>query len=325
MTRAELERGVYQETGHTDAPDSRIVSRVRRFLVEGVHSVLGEPGLAHLADSDTPHVLTSVASQARYVLPESIAAVRHIADRTNERRLAPMSLAAYREIAPDPTSYGGTPTHYVPIGPVGVAVQPTNPSEVWADSTDSADVGVAYIEGLVTGGYLRKHAVTMTGASAVTFDITSFVELHDFYLSKPAIGTVTLKEDSEGGTELARITIGQTRPNYYGLYLWPTPAAEIDYYIDSRREVDPMNANTSVPPWPTDFHHLLGAYAVWREWVHQGDLNRAAEAKTRYDTTLSRMKYATQMQTDELQVMGRRRGPGFSRLGGNYPADTWGW
>jgi hypothetical protein len=236
-----------------------------------------------------------------------------------------MSLASYRQIHPDPTTYTGTPTHYVPIGRVGVAVQPSDASEIVVDSTDE-DVCVAYLEGYVEGGYLRKHAVTMTGTAAASFGATEFIELHDFYLSKPALGTVTLHEDEEElGATLAQITIGQTRPNYYGFYLWPTPAAAVDYYIDARREVDPMTANTSEPPWPTDFHHLLVAYGAWREWVHKGDLNRAAEAKTRYDKVLSRLKYATQVQTDALPVMGRGRPVGHSRLGGNFPADTWSW
>ena len=323
MTRAELERAVYQECSHSDAPDPRIVTRIRRLLTEGVHAVLGEPGLAYLADSDTPSVVASVASQARYVVPESIAAIRHISERTNDRLLTPMSLAAYRALDPDAASTTGTPTHYVPIGRVGVAVQPTDASDIFVDSTSGSDTNTAYLDGFITGGYQRKTAVTMTGTTAVSLGITSFLELNDFYLSHPAVGTVTLHEDASGGTELARITIGETRPNYYGFYLWPTPAAVVSYYIDARRDVSPLTANTSEPPWPEDFHHVLVAYAAWREWMFKGDPGRADDALQRYRTTLARLKYFTQSQTDELPVMGRRRTAGHSRLGGYYPADTW--
>jgi hypothetical protein len=323
MTRADLERAVYQECGHSDAPDTRIVTRIRRLLTEGVHAVLGEPGLAHLADSDTPSVVASVASQARYVVPESSAAISHISDRTNDRTLVPMSLAAYRALDPDAASTSGTPTHYVPIGRVGVAVQPADASDIFVDSTSGSDTNTAYLEGFITGGYQRRTAITMTGTTAISLGITSFLELNDFYLSHPAVGTVTLHEDANGGTELARITIGETRPNYYGFYLWPTPAAVVSYYIDARRDVAPMTANTSEPPWPEDFHHLLVAYAAWREWMFKGDTDRSRDALQRYQVTLSRLKYFTQAQTDELPVMGRRRTVGHSRLGGYYPADTW--
>jgi hypothetical protein len=204
-------------------------------------------------------------------------------------------------------------------------VQPTNTSEIFVESNDD-DVATAYLEGYVLGGHPRSVAVTMTGVVATTFNITNFVELNDFYLSKPAIGTVVLLEDSDSGTELARITIGQTRPNYFGFYLWPTPAAEIDYSVDFRKEASPLTANTSVPPWPTDYHHVLIAYAAWRELVFKGKLAEAGDAKQRYLMGLSRLKYATQVQTDELPVMGRRRPPvGHSRLGGNFPADSWSW
>ena len=323
MTRADLEQAVYQECSHSEAPDARTVTRVRRLLTEGVHAVLGEPGLAYLADSDTPSVVASVASQARYVVPESIAAIRHMTDRTNDRALHPMSLAAYRGMDPDPSSTTGTPTHYVSIGRVGVAVQPADVSDIFVDSTSSSDTNTAYLDGFITGGYQRKTAVTMTGTTAVSLGIASFLELNDFYLSHPAVGTVTLHEDASGGTELARITIGETRPSYFGFYLWPTPAAVVSYYIDARRDVSPLMANTSEPPWPSDFHHLLVAYAAWREWMFKGDTDRASQALQRYQHTLSRLKYFTQTQTDELPVMGRRRTVGHSRLGGYYPADTW--
>jgi hypothetical protein len=267
--------------------------------------------------------VASVASQARYVVPESIAAIRHISDRTKDPTLVPMSLAAYRALDPDAASTTGTPTHYVPIGRVGVAVQPTDASDIFVDSTSGSDTNTAYLEGFITGGYQRRTAITMTGTTAISLGITSFLELNDFYLSHPAVGTVTLHEDANGGTELARITIGETRPNYYGFYLWPTPAAVVSYYIDARRDVAPMTAHTSEPPWPEDFHHLLVAYAAWREWMFKGDTDRSRDALQRYQVTLSRLKYFTQAQTDELPVMGRRRTVGHSRLGGYYPADTW--
>jgi hypothetical protein len=325
MTRSELETAILEETGYGSAPDSRVVQRVRRFLNEGVRAVVTEPGLIGLVDSDAPFSFASVASQARYVIPEGLTFLRHIAERTNDWRLQPMSLASYRAIHPDPSSYTGTPTHYVPIGRVGVAVQPSDASEIFIDSTSASDVHTAYVEGLITGGYSQRAAVTMTGTTAVSLNtaLTTFIELNDVFLSHPAVGTVTLHEDASGGTELARIVPGQTRPSYYGFYLWPTPAAAVTYYVDYRRDASGLSANTSEPPWPEDFHELLVAYGAWREWMFKKDLDAASEAKTRYTAWLSKLKYATQLQTDGLPVMGRRRRVGHSRLGGEYPADSY--
>lgn len=327
MTRHDLERAVYSETEYPDSPDPRVQSRIRRFLNEGVRVVLSEPGLLALQDSDTPYSFASVANQARYVVPESVAQIRHITERTNDWRLTPMSLAQYRAHEPDPASFSGTPTHYVPIGLVGAAVQPSNASELFVKSTSASDTHTAYLEGIVTGGYQRKVAITMTGSTAVSLAaaVTTFIEVNDFYLSHPAVGTVTLHEDSGAGTELAQITIGQTRPRYFGFYLWPTPTAVVTYYVDYRRELVPLSAPSDSPPWPSDYHELLVAYATWREWMFKGNLDLAGEAKARFDRWLVKLKYATQHESDEILVMGRGRRMGHSRLGSYFPADTWTW
>ena len=325
MTRHDLITAALEDCTYGAAAEARVMARFKRYLDEGVKAVIGEPGVVTLVDSDTPYTFASVPSQARYVIPEGLAYIRHLSERTNDWRLQPMSLAAYRAIHPDPSSYTGTPTHYVPIGQVGVAVQPADASAVFVDSTSASDVWTAYIEGFITGGYQRTASITMTGTTAVSLDaaITSFVELNDFHISRAAVGTVTLHEDASGGTELARITIGQTRPHYYGFYLWPTPSAVVSYYADYRRNWTGLTANTSEPPWPADHHDLLVAFVAWREWTFKGDLDRAGEAKQRYQRGLSRLKYATQTQTDELLVMGRGRRIGHSRLGAYYPADMW--
>jgi len=235
-----------------------------------------------------------------------------------------MSLTSYRSIHPDPTTYTGTPTHYVPIGRVAVASQPSDASSLFVNSTSGSEIHTAYIEGIVSGGYSRTAAVSLTGTTAVDVNtlIADWIEVTDFYLSHAAIGTVSLYEDSGAGTELARISVGEMRPRYMGLYLWPTPAAVVTYYVDHRQELQPMTTSTDEPPWSPDFHEMLVAYGAWREWMFKGDVDRASEAKTRYSQWLSRLKYATQAETDEIPVMGGRR-IGHSRLGSEYPADSW--
>jgi len=325
MTFTDITAAILDEVGNTTG-DQRTLARVRRFVNEGLRAVVGEPGMERLADTDAPFTFASVANQARYVLPENIARIRHLTDRTNDWRLTPLSLASYRLLDPDPSANAGTPTHFVPIGVVGVAVQPADASEVFVDSTSASDTMTAYVEGVITGGYLRKTAVTMTGTTAVSLStaITSFIELHDFYLGAPANGTVTLHEDASGGTELARITIGQTRPSYYGFYLWPTPSGVTTYYVDARRALAPLVANTDEPPWTSDYHEILVAYGLYREWGFKNNTEMATDALNRYKHLLSRLKYATQTDSDEILVMGRQPTVGRSRLGGFYPADYWG-
>jgi hypothetical protein len=323
VTFSEILADVYADLGYQSSPASAEVARLKRYINQGLRAVLGEPGLSRLLDSDSPFTVASVASQARYVVPEAVAAIRGISERTNDRTLRAMSLGDYRRADPDPASSTGTPTHYVPIGRVAVAVQPSNASEIFVDSTAAGDTGTAYLEGIITGGYRRTLSVSMTGVTAVSFSaaVTSFIEIEDFYISAAAVGTVTLHEDASGGTELARITIGQKRPRYYGYYLWPTPAAAADYLVDYRREVTELVNDADEPPLPTDYHDLLSAYARMRHYEKQDD-GRYTVAQDYFKKRLSQLKYATQTGPDELPVMGGRL-IGHSRLGPWFPADTY--
>lgn len=325
MTFSDILSAAYDEAGYQSAPAAAIVTRIKRFVNEGIRAITSEPGLARLLDSDSPLTVASVASQARYVLPESVNRILAVSERTNDIALQVMHLDQYRRLDPDAASTSGTPSHVVPIGRVAVAVQPSDASEIFVDSTSASDTGTAYIEGIVTGGYVRTASVTMTGTTAVSLSaaITSFIEITDFYLSANAVGTVTLHEDASGGTELARITIGQKRPRYYGFYLWPTPAAVVTYYVDYRRELIELVNDTDEPPFGTDAHPALVAYAVMRERELKDDPQRYLIAKTRYDKALSRLKYATQTIGGEIPVNGRRPRIGRSRIGGYYPADIW--
>jgi hypothetical protein len=216
MDLSTLLTACYDETGYQSSPAAAITTRFTRWLNEGVRAILAEPGLQRLADNDTPLQVASVASTARVVVPESVARILTISERTNDYVLRPMSLQQYRTIEPDPASTTGTPTHYVPIGRVAVATPPSDASEIFIKSTSASDgVGVtAYLEGLITSGYTRTTSTTMNGTTAKSLDttITTWIEITDWYLSTAAVGTVTLLEDSGAGTELARITIGQKRP-----------------------------------------------------------------------------------------------------------------
>lgn len=324
MTFSEILADVYRHLGFASSPDSSVVTRIKANVNQGLRVILSEPGLTRLNDSDTPYSFSTTASTARYVIPEAVARLNHVTERTNDRALSVMSLAEYRRREPDPSTTSGMPTHVVPIGRTAVAVQPTDASSLFVDSTSASDTGTAYLEGLITGGYRRTASVTMTGTTAVDIAsaISTWIEVEDFYLSANAVGTVTLHEDAEGGTELARITIGQKRPRYYAFYLWPTPASAITYYVDYRRELVELANDTDEPPLPTDFHYLLATYARMREYEKTDDTRRLV-AQEEWTQGLSRLKYATQTLGEEVPVMGRGRRTGHSRLGGFYPADYW--
>jgi hypothetical protein len=323
MTFGEILSSVYEDCNYGASPAAPVVTRVKKYVNDAVRVVLSEPGMARLQDSDAPFTVASVALQSRYVVPEAVAQIRGISERTNDRTLRMIDLPTYRRRNPDPATNSGVPTAYVPFGRTAVAVQPSNASGIFVKSTSASDTNSFFLEGVRTGGYPYSNSGTMTGTTAK--DVTAsqdVIEITDLYLSVAAIGLITIHEDSGLGTELARIQIGALRPRYYGFYLDPTPAAAIDYLVDYRRQtVDMVNA-TDEPPLPLDFHPLCAAYARMREYEKTQD-DRYVMAKAEWERWLSRLKYAVMETPDHLPVAGRARPYGVSRLGAWFPADTW--
>lgn len=318
----------YDECGYSSSPASAITARFTQYANDGLHYILAQPGMGRLLDSDDPFQFTTVTSQARYVMPEGIATIRGMSERTNNRTLEAMSIDRYRRADPNPTSDPGVPARWVPIGLVAVAVQPSTADMIFIKSSSASDgAGVtAYIEGLRTGGYRATSSVAMNGVTGVQIgSFTDWIEITAVYISTAAIGTISLLQTSGSGTLLATISVGHTRPLYFGFYLWPTPnSSSITYFVDFRREFEPFvstNLNAALP-LPSDFHPMLVDYVMYREFLLKAD-ERAGPTKQRFDFLLKRLTFATQWTSDELPVMGQGRFIGHSRLGGMFPADTW--
>jgi hypothetical protein len=324
VTFLEILQDLYEDHGYASSPASDVVTRFKKYVNQTVRDILTRPGMARLLDSDAPHTFASVASQARYVLPEAVAQVKYVTERSNDQRLRLLPLGEYRLLDPDPTASTGTPECWVPIGRVPVAVQPSDASEIFIKSTSASDTGTAYLEGIITGGYLRQVSVTMTGVTAVSLSaaITSFIEITDLYLSANAVGTVTLHEDSGAGTELARITIGQKRPRYTGIYLWPTPAAVVTYYVDYKREAVDLVNDTDEPPIPTDFHWVISAGARKRIYEKKDDSRYDAVARE-YERGLKALRTHVLYPPDyDPGAPGTVANEG-SNLGAWYPSGRW--
>ena len=77
-----------------------VATRIKRFINEGIRAVHADNVLQRLSDSDTPHSFASVASQARYVVPEAVARIHGISERTNDLPLRAMSLSAAARFEP---------------------------------------------------------------------------------------------------------------------------------------------------------------------------------------------------------------------------------
>jgi hypothetical protein len=321
MTKNALLQDLARRLNYNTALSDDISARLGAFLDETLQELISEPGIgAYISRHEPAITFASVASQAVYGLPETVSRIDGITDRTTRIALRMMSPEWYRMVTPDPTSWTGTPDAWVPLGFMAVAKQPSDASRVFVDSTSASDVQTAYLEGIRTGGYPFTTSVTLTGTTAIDINtaFTDWIEVTKFYLSAPAVGTVTLHEDANGGTELARIPIGGQHSRYQAIALHPTPASAITYYVDSERPLPRMIHGHDEPPLPERFHRVLTEGALWREYEKKDD-NRSGAAYQRYQHAVSQMRYFMTCPPDFLPS--RTRDVERSRLGSYYPAD----
>lgn len=319
MTLTEILADVYRRLDYASSPPAAVTTRLTAYANTWHRRILSRPGIALLRD-DT-YALTSVSGTAEYALPPIIGRVKGIHQQSNGVRLEERSLDWLRTVDPDLTGTGAPAYVYIPLGERHVQKQPSDASEIFVDSTSASDTNTAYIEVTRTGGYHRSLSVSMTGTTAVSLGsaITDAITIDKFYLSAAAVGTVTLHEDASGGTELARIPIGQLYARYLWVRFWPTPAGET-YHVDYTRAIVDLANGTDEPLWPADFHWLL-VTAVEYEELMKTDDSRAPIRRQELEQGINDLRSWTQNRPDYVIVPGRPR-TGRSRLGPNFPAGT---
>lgn len=320
MTFLEICQDVYRRTSKPTVPDGEVQTRIQAFVNQRHRSLLTMPGVDQLRDSTS--TFASVAATARVALPQALTRIKAVIETTNNRRLGERSLDWLRTVDPQQTS--GTPTHFIPKGYEAVAVQPSNASAVFVKSSSASDIGTAYVQGIRTGGILGSSSVVMTGTTAVQIGaFTDWIEITKFYVSNVAVGSITLHEDSGSGTELAQITIGRTRPYYFVVLLWPTPAGVLTYTFDFTREILDMVNDTDEPYLPTDYHDLLSIGGRVDEYERMDD-SRLTVAKRDYKEKYESFQYFIHGRASERLIPRSTSGRiGISDLGGWYPADVW--
>lgn len=266
LTRLAERRGANQQLN--DATKRRY----RNHLNEVHRQLLRMPGMEALRYATV--TFASVASQKLYALPtQGVARINRITEQTNDRKLEYRTPAWLDRTAPDPTT--GTPWAWIPKGYIEVHTQPADASAVYVASTSASDTGLAYVEGIRTGGYYASVKVTMTGTTAVQVgSISDFIQITKFYLANAAVGTVTLLEDSGAGTELSRIASGDVRGQFYGFQLYNTPSAVITYTCDVLRSIPDMVQDSDEPLIPDDFQDLLIDMSEMKELRKQDDPDR---------------------------------------------------
>ena len=324
MTLTSLLADCYRRLGFGTTVDSATSVRITAFINETQQEILSEPGMESLLFDS--HTFSSAASTPEYSMTSAIGRIRRIYDTTNLLTLQPQSQEWYRTAYPSPTALTGIAYSWVDLGFVAYRTALSNASELFVDSTSASDTNTAYVEGIRSSlGPTTLANTTMTGTTgkSISTTITDWTEVTKFYLSAAAVGTVTLLEDAEGGTELARIGIGQTMARYRRIALAVCPSSVINYTVEFERDVTDLVNGTDEPVMPPRFHRLLATGARMKEYEKMNDQNRYQTAKAEYQRGLGELKYFIYSQAvGQPNLRGHGHGR-LSRLGPYYPADRW--
>lgn len=291
MNLGELETLSYDRLGIEAIPDTFTIRRLRSFANETHREILR---IKHFRRFRRRLLTVASTSGSPFMaLPTAAVRVFGFQDRTNDTWLTEKDLSYIRQMDPGLRATAANPWLFAPFDLASpVAVQPSDASEIFVKSTSASDTNTAYIEGVRTGGYPTVLAVAMTGVTAKSFSAAQndIVAINKFYLSQPAVGTVTLNEDSGAGTTLATIPIGRVFGRYSVVHLYPTPSASVMYYADAEVHVEDMVNITDEPLLPEEFHHLIATGIRMREYEKREKWDAYAQVQAEMVNGIAKMK-----------------------------------
>lgn len=324
MQLIDIERTVYDRLNYDYTPGNAIFRRIRRHINLTHRAILRQREFSVLRKAVL--TTTSVANSPYMVLPQAATKIHTISDRLNNRNLDVLSLKDIRYRDPGLKFSGAIPDAYAVLNwSARVAMDPSTADKLYVVSDNVLDgAGVkVYIEGTITGGLPQKSWVTMNGLTAVQCGPSTWEHISKFYLTAPAAGTVTLKQTSSVGTELARIVAGRSSAMYTSVHLTPTPSSAFTYYCDVDLYVSDMEVETDEPLVPDDYADVLIWGAMRMEYLNKEKLSEYGVATTYYKDALSELS-AYIRSRGGVSVFGQRSGQNrqFSQLGAYYPSGS---
>lgn len=275
MQFSEILTSVYDRTGNSATViDTAVARRIKAYVNRWNRKILSAPLMEPLRRVTVP--LASVAAQPTYGIV--LKSIDYLSEWTTQRKLDKQTLGWYRTNYPDPSRFSGTPLFWIPLGEDRAHTRPSAACQLFIVSTSASDITqVVKIEAVRSTGYRVSLSATLTGTTPVTMGsaYTDIVDIVNVRMSVVGLGDVTVTQGS-GGTELAKIPIGQTYPRYQRIALAPTPSQVITYQVDGIADIVDLTNDYDEPFFDADFHDLLVDGAVYDEWVNRGRSREAA-------------------------------------------------
>ena len=327
MTFLEIFQNIARRTDkNPDNPDPQTQARINQFINDRYRELMRLPGILPLRDESFS--LTTVANQARYVLPVAAGQIASVFDSTNRIALAQRTMPWIRQRDPSvPARVIGTPWVYAILNYAGPLQQPAivTANALVASSTSALDTGVLEVEYQDEFGGFRVVQTTLSG-TILTSVLATCVQVFRITYLQSAVGQITLKQSADGlvianlaPTSLVAQTGNAHAGRAWVLVLWPTPAGAYSYIIDASRPrmtlVDPLDE----PAIPEDFHTLL----VWggcSDELLKMDDDRREDYEKRWAADVKALRaYLHQARGQRLIPTGPGAGVGWSPMGPNFP------
>lgn len=325
MNLAGLQATLYDRLSYQSSPATAIVDRLLRFLNETQREILSKRGCSRLRRTVLP--FSSVANSPFAVLPQSAVRILAIVDRTNGRPLEEITLADLRSRDPMLTQTASIAYEYV-INNLSapLAQDPTAAATLFtvSDAAGDGNTKKVFVEGVITGGYYRTASVALNGITEATLGITNWIALTKFYIAlaaggaTSAAGNIILTQGS-AGTELGRIPIGKQFARYSRVQLHPTPTGVATYYADVELHIEDMAQAGDEPYLPEDFHWLLVAGTLMKEYQKRQDSTQWGIESRRFKDGFGDLIAFCRSATGVSQGRGGIR---FSQLGPQYPSGS---
>jgi hypothetical protein len=301
---------------------SDVRARIRRSINDWHRRALTIPGLTRLRD--TTITFPTVASQAKYSLPQTISKILNIYEPTTNRiRLVERSVDWLRNM---PSTTSGVPEAWIPFGYTPITQLPAL-TGLWVVSSSASDtMQKAYVEGVRSGGYLDTPSTTaLNGTTRVAVGTnTDYVDVLQFALDLPPTGSVSLYDAAASGNELARIPPRMLGSRYYSILLWPSPSSAWTLYVDHSRVITELIQATDTPLLPEDFHYLLGVGARMNEYEYKGQPQMMTAMRADWELGIRNLRDFVENNADYIVIPGQQpRGTRFSNIGSWYPPGTW--
>ena len=322
MTLSSALSDLYRRTGFAASPDAVVATRFTSHLNEAQQDVLAKIGGRRLVHGTI--TFASVANQAEYGLPPSIARVLSIRDTANNRRLQSVPESTYRTMLPSTSAAAGTPYAYAPLGRGPMVQAIATAGTLFVISTSAGDVQILFYEVVDSTGLVISGQVTVNGITGVQLGTSAtIVEIRDVYVATLAVGTITIRQTSGVGTIYGTIGIGKTRTVYERIALITTPAGALTYTVDHEWDATDLVNATDEFPVPVRFGSCVKARALCYEYLINGDATRYALMDREYVRELGLLNHYLISGPDQMIIPGSGiQSP--SVLPGNWPWDGYG-